>query len=65
MSHIAVVNYHLAKSTHETALHEAGLTQINWHLVVASPADSHGQEEAYWTAILNSQPIIGLSASVY
>ncbi|MBO0950924.1 class I SAM-dependent methyltransferase [Fibrella forsythiae] len=62
MSHIAVVNYHLAKATHETALSQAGLTQIHWHSVGSSPAGTHDQAEDYWTAMLDYEPIIGLSA---
>lgn len=61
-SHIAVTNYHLAKSTHETALNQAGLSAIQWHAVEASPEGVDAHDEGYWSAIVNSQPIIGLSA---
>ncbi len=63
MSHIAVTNYHLAKSTHETALSQAGLSAIQWHAVEASPEGVAAHDEGYWNAIVSSQPIIGLSAS--
>ena len=60
-SHIAVTNYHLEKSTHETALQAAGFPHIQWHPVEVSSEgiDEHGQE--YWSALLSWQPIIGLS----
>ena len=60
-SHIAVTNYHLEKSTHETALQLAGLSQIQWHSVKVSPQgiETHGRD--YWSALLSWQPIIGLS----
>ncbi|MEZ0485290.1 class I SAM-dependent methyltransferase [Fibrella aquatica] len=61
-SHIAVTNYHLHKSTHETVLSRAGLSQIQWHSVKASPEGIEAHEEGYWEAIVNGQPIIGLSA---
>ncbi len=60
-SHIAVTNYHLAKSTHETALNQAGLSQVQWHEVGVSPEGVDEHDTDYWTAIINSQPIIGLS----
>ncbi|MEZ0539666.1 class I SAM-dependent methyltransferase [Fibrella arboris] len=62
LSNIAVINYHLAKTTHETALSQAGLTQVQWHAVTASPEGKQAHPADYWTAILDSQPIIGLSA---
>lgn len=60
-SYIAVTNYHLEKSTHETALQLAGLSRIQWHSVKVSPEgiEKHGRD--YWSAILSWQPIIGLS----
>jgi 2-polyprenyl-3-methyl-5-hydroxy-6-metoxy-1,4-benzoquinol methylase len=60
-SHIAVTNYHLAKSTHETALNQAGLSQVQWHAVGVSPEGVDEHDTDYWKAIINSQPIIGLS----
>ncbi|ARK13112.1 class I SAM-dependent methyltransferase [Fibrella sp. ES10-3-2-2] len=61
-SHIAVTNYHLAKATHERVLEEAGLTHITWHAVEASPESLADYGPEHWTAIVNAQPIIGLSA---
>ena len=60
-THIAVTNYHLAKSTHETALNQAGLSQVQWHSVGVSPEGVDEHDTDYWTAIIDSQPIIGLS----
>jgi 2-polyprenyl-3-methyl-5-hydroxy-6-metoxy-1,4-benzoquinol methylase len=60
-SHIEVINYHLAKSTHEVTLLKAGLSQSKWHPVAVSTEglDEYGHD--FWTAILNCQPITGLS----
>lgn len=60
-SHIAVTNYHLAKSTHETALNRAGLSGIQWHAVAVSPAGVTEYAPDYWAAMLTHQPVIGLS----
>ncbi len=62
-SHIAVTNYHLAKATHETALNQAGLSHVQWHAVEVSPDGVTEHAPDYWTAILNHQPVIGLSCS--
>ncbi|GAB3557975.1 class I SAM-dependent methyltransferase [Spirosoma fluminis] len=60
-SHISVVNYHLAKSTHETVLNQAGLSEIQWHALKVSPDGLSESGRDYWDDILNSQPVIGLS----
>ena len=36
-SHIEVVNYHLAQTTHGNALKQAGLSNIKWHPIELSP----------------------------
>jgi 2-polyprenyl-3-methyl-5-hydroxy-6-metoxy-1,4-benzoquinol methylase len=62
-SHIEVVNYHLEKSTHEIALKQAGLSNIQWHDTELS---AEGEEEFgtdFWKSILKSQPVIGLSCN--
>ena len=62
-SHIEVVNYHLEQSTHNTALKQAGLSNIHWHETTLSP---EGKEEFggdFWEEILKSQPVIGLSCT--
>jgi toxoflavin synthase len=61
-SHIEVTNYHLAKSTHETALNRAGFSQIQWHSIAVSPEGVDEFGSTYWQAIVDHQPIIGLSA---
>lgn len=60
-SYIEVINYHLAKSTHEMALSKAGLCQRQWHPVEVSAAGIDEFGQAYWTDILNNQPITALT----
>ncbi|WP_165358916.1 class I SAM-dependent methyltransferase [Spirosoma sordidisoli] len=61
-SPIAVTNYHLEKATHETALRQAGLTDIQWHPLVVSPGGIDEFGAGYWAPLLECQPVIGLSA---
>jgi 2-polyprenyl-3-methyl-5-hydroxy-6-metoxy-1,4-benzoquinol methylase len=60
-SHIEVVNYHLARSTHETVMGRAGLSKVQWHPLKVSRDGINESGETYWEAILHSQPVIGLS----
>lgn len=60
-SHIEVVNYHLEKESHEIALREAGLGEIQWHKTEVSPEGKEIHGPHYWEAILEEEPIIGLS----
>lgn len=62
-SNIAVTNYHLARSTHETALQQAGFSNIEWHSLQASSDGIDEFGDAYWVDILTHQPVIGLSCS--
>jgi 2-polyprenyl-3-methyl-5-hydroxy-6-metoxy-1,4-benzoquinol methylase len=60
-SHIEVVNYHFERHTHEIALKQAGLSNIQWHDIKLAP---EGKEESgvdFWKSILTSQPVVGLS----
>ena len=59
--HIEVINYHLARSTHETALNRAGFSNIQWHALAISPEGIDESGKDHWAAILNCQPVIGLS----
>lgn len=61
--HIEVVNYHLEKNTHEMALKQAGLSNINWHPTKLSPEADNVPGSDFWDAILDSQPVIGLSCN--
>ena len=62
-SHIEVVNYHLEQSTQEVALKQAGLSNIQWHETELSPEGKEAFGDAFWEAILETQPVIGLSCS--
>ncbi|NAS14471.1 class I SAM-dependent methyltransferase [Poritiphilus flavus] len=62
-SNIEVINYHLEKSTHETALKKAGLSNIHWHNVQLSPEGKEAFGMDYWKPILETQPVIGLSCN--
>ena len=56
-SHIEVVNYHLERHTHEIALEQAGLSNIQWHDTELSP---EGEEEFgadFWASILMAQRV--------
>ncbi|MEX1202754.1 MAG: class I SAM-dependent methyltransferase [Ferruginibacter sp.] len=62
-SHIEVINYHHQRKTHEIALKQAGLSNIQWHDVELSPdaGDEFGSD--FWNSIIIAQPVIGLSCS--
>ena len=60
---IEVVNYHLDSITHDIALKQAGLFNIQWHDIELSPEGKEESGEDHWHSILISQPIIGLSCN--
>ena len=60
-SHVAVTNYHLARSTHEQALRQAGFTDLQWQAMAVSPEGEAAFGQAYWADILAGQPVVGLS----
>ncbi|HNR05989.1 MAG TPA: methyltransferase domain-containing protein [Saprospiraceae bacterium] len=60
-SHIAVTNYHLEKKTHEAAFLKAGLTDVRWHSLELSPEGLQEFGSDYWKAIVDCQPVIGIS----
>lgn len=62
-SHIEVTNFHLAKSTHQEALKQGGLDNIQWHLLEISPEGLEEFGADYWSNIKRCQPVIGLSAT--
>ncbi len=62
-NYIEVVNYHLKIRTHEIALRQANLSNIQWHNVELSPEENKEYGEEYWKSFLTSQPIIGLSCN--
>ncbi len=59
--HVAVTNYHLARSTHEKAFRQAGFTDLQWQAVTVSPEGEAEFGQAYWADILKCQPVVGLS----
>jgi ubiquinone/menaquinone biosynthesis C-methylase UbiE len=60
-SHIDVTNYHLEKQTHEAAFLKAGLTDVLWHPLELSPEGLQESGADFWEAILNCQPVVGIS----
>ncbi len=62
-THISVTNYHHEKSTHETVLKEAELSNIQWHPIEVSPEIKEGNSDVDWTDILTNQPVICMSCS--
>ncbi len=60
-SHIAVTNYHLEKSSHEAAFLKAGLSDVRWHPLEVSPEGVQEFGADYWKAIVDCQPVIGIS----
>ena len=53
---------HFNASTYETALSNAGLTDIKWHELRLSSHGIDAQEAYFWQDYLSNPPVIGLSA---
>jgi SAM-dependent methyltransferase len=60
-SYIDVINYHLEKSTHEHAFEKAGLIHTQWHETSVSDEGKKKFNSTYWQAIVDYQPVIGIS----
>jgi len=60
-THIEVTNYHLAKSTHNMALQQGGLNNIQWHALEVSPEGLEEFGADYWANIKICQPVVGLT----
>jgi len=58
---IAVINYQLHRSTHERCMALAGFGEIVWHDIRISETGKELFPGSYWDAILQHQPIVGLS----
>jgi 2-polyprenyl-3-methyl-5-hydroxy-6-metoxy-1,4-benzoquinol methylase len=63
-SHIEVVNYHLEISTHDMALKQAGLTNIQWHPLELSSEIESEIDADFWKPIIDTQPVIGLTCEL-
>jgi len=52
-----VENYHLDAATHEWALREAGLSDIQWHAVKLSSDEAAGPNKEFWRDFFHDPPV--------
>lgn len=61
---IDVINYQLHRSTHERCMTQAGFSDIKWHRIRISEKGKELFPGSYWDALLQIQPIVGLSCTL-
>lgn len=60
-SHIDITNYNLSKAVHESAFQQAGFSAVTWHDIEISPEGYEVYGEEYWSEIITSKPVTGIS----
>lgn len=58
----SIINYFYTKETYESALRNAGLSNIRWHTPTISEAGMTAFAPAYWELYLSKPPILRISA---
>ena len=62
-THIDIINYHLAKKTHEKCFALSNLIESTWHPMQISPEGTTNWEKDFWDDIINAEPVVIISCT--